>query len=562
MTFSLRRALGAGVSAALLASACTGGQPATEDPSDPPSVTISPSADPSFGDGDQGGTLRVALPENPFSIDPRFIVDEEGALVADALFDGLVAMGSDLTTIVPAAAESWTVSEDATVYEFDLRDDATFHDGTPVTAADFVRSFQRIADGTADPASFGAYKLEAVVGFEEAQAFGTPLAGVEALEDGRLRLRLQYPFAEILAVLADPALVPVPARADEDPAAFGDNPVGNGPFAMAEPWQQNQFIRLAAQSEHPSAPRLDELLFQIYTGDSSAQEQYRDFEEGLLDVAELPDDQVAVAVDRFGESDDGFTGPGVLTGTTGTLYYFGFNTETAPFNDPAVRRGLSQLIDREGIVQQLLRSAREPARGLVPPSLPGGGAVSCSHCSYDPEAGRAALTREDGSPVLDGLTILHNEGETNAAIADRVANDIRRELGIEVAVESVALSDFVARIRAGEAQMFRYGWTADYPSPGSYLLPQFRTATRGSDNLTNYSDPAVDELLQQAQAEQDLQARLELYRQAEELILEAAPVAPVFFYRLNRVVAAGVQDLVSDPLRRIDFTKVWLERES
>lgn len=559
MSFSLRRVLGAGIVVALVTTACTGGQPVAE-PSDDPTPTSSPSPDPSFGSGDEGGTLRVALPENPFSIDPRFIVDEEGALVADALFDGLVSVGPDLTTIESAAAESWTISEDGTVYDFVLRDGATFHDGTPVTAQDFVRSFQRIADGTADPASFGAYKLEAIVGFEEAQSFGTPLAGVEALEDGRLRIRLQYPFAELLAVLADPALAPVPAAADEDPTAFGENPVGNGPFAMAEAWQQNQFIRLAGQADHPSAPRLDELLFQIYTGDSSAQEEYRDFEEGLLDLAEVPDDQVAVAIDRFGESDDGFTGPGVLTGTTGTLYYFGFNTETPPFDDPAVRRALSQLIDRDGIVQQLLRSAREPAETLVPPSLPGGGGVQCSHCAFDPDAARAVLVAEDGTSRLDALTILHNEGDTNAAIADRVAADIARVLGIEVGVESVPLSDFVARIRAGEAQMFRYGWTADYPSPGSHLLPQFRTATRGSDNLTNFSDPAVDDLLRQAREELDTQARLDLYRQAEELILESAPVAPVFFYRLNRVVASGVRGLVSDPLGRIDFTEVWLER--
>jgi len=555
----LRRLLGAGAGLMLLAAACSGNPSVTPSASDTSPDPTAPTTSPSFDD-DRGGTLRVGLADNPFSIDPRFIVDEEGALIADALFDGLVAIGEDLRTIVPAAAESWTINDDGTIYEFALREGTTFHDGTPVTAEDFVRSFQRIADGTADPASFGAYKLEAIVGFEEAQASGTPLSGVESMEDGRLRIELQYPFAELLAVLTDPALAPVPAPADDAPDAFAESPVGNGPFEMAEPWQQNQFIRLAASDGHWTTPLLDEVLFQIYTGATSAQEQYRDFEEGLLDVAEIPDDQVAVAIDRFGESADGYTGPGVLTGTTGTLYFFGFNTELAPFDDPAVRQALSRLIDRQGIAQELLRSAREPAVHIVPPALPGGGEVTCSHCSYDPESAHAALTREDGTSRLDGLTLLHNEGDTNALIARRVADDIGRALEIEVEVEAVTLSDLVVRIRAGEVQMFRYGWSADYPTPGSYLLPQFRSATRGSDNLTNFSNPDVDDLLLQAQGELDLDQRLDLYRQAEEAILEAAPIAPVFFYRLNKVVADGVQGFASNPLGRVDLTEVWVER--
>ena len=559
MTTGRRRGLAAALVVLLLGSACTDG---TDDPTAPSPQEDSPPIGQPSTDADDRGTLRFALGSDPASIDPRFISDDEGALVVDALFDSLVALDDDLVA-VPAAATSWTIDEARRLYTFELRDDATFHDGTPVTASDFVRSFQRIADGTAEPPSFLFYQLAAVVGFDEARTAGTPLAGVRATAEHTLEIELTEPFEDFLYVLADPSLAPVPPVADEDPARFRERPVGNGPFAMASDWQHNQFIRVVAYAEHTTPPRLNEVVFQIFADDAARDQQYDDFQRGLVDVAEIPASALATARQEHGRSDDGYSGPGVLDGVTGTVYYLGFNTQQPPLDDPAVRRALSMLIDRDGIVEDIMLDVRVVARGLVPPSVPGAAVDACSHCLYNPEAARAALTAEDGT-ILGGLEgplrIFHNTGTTNRRIADRIARDVEAALGIEVEVTSADLEPFVEQVRAGDVDLFRIGWQAEYPSPGSVLLPLFRTAAIGQDNLTRYSDPEVDALLEQARTTVDRTERFDLYRQAEGRILEAAPVAPIFFYRHSRVVADTVAGFQLGPFGNVDLTQVQMSR--
>ena len=580
--------------AVVLLGACTTAPPAPEATTTPDVVSTAPTTSGSEGPG-TGGTLRFALGANPASIDPRFLADEEGATVADAVFDSLVAIGPDLRRVEPAAAASWEVSDDGRTYTFTLRDGATFHDGQPVRAADFVRSFRRIVDRGSSPTSFQHYQLAPVAGYEAAITDGEPLRGVRALDDRTLEIRLSRPSAEFLQVLAHPSLAPVHPDAEDDAAAYAERPVGNGPFAMAEDWQPNQFIRVARFADHHTPPRLDEVVFQVFADDPSRQQQFDDFERGQLDVADVPPTVLLEAIADYGRSDDGETGPGVLTGLTGTLYAYGFNTELAPFDDPAVRRAVSMLIDRRRIVDQILLGARIAADTLVPPSIPGAEAGRCEHCVYDPDAARAELglgPTADASPPNDdasseaspagtptedegtedagpsetaappaaldtSIEIVVNEGATNERIAARIAADIESALGIEVTTRTAAPASFVGELRAGEIQVFRLGWQADYPSPGAVLQPLFHGDAVGQDNLTRFRDAEVDELLDLARSTQDTDERLALYGQAEERILALAPVAPIYFYQQNRIVADGVEDLRISPLGDVDLVSAW-----
>ena len=533
----------------------------------------------------EGGTLRYALGADPASIDPRFLADEEGAVVADALFDSLVAVDEDLTTVVPAAARRWDVSDDGRVLTFHLREGATYHDGTPVVARDFVRSFRRIVDRSGTPTSFLHYQLAPVEGYVEAIADGTPLSGVRAVDDETLEVRLSRPSTEFLQVLAHPSLGPSPPTADEEATAFAESPVGNGPFAMAEPWQRNQFIRVTRFADHHDPARLDEVVFQIFAGDPSYQQQYDDFERGQVDVAAVPPARLDEAATSYGRSPDGVHGPGLLTGLTGALYAYGFNTQLPPFDDPAVRRAISRLIDRDRIAEQVLLGAREAATTLVPPSLPGAAHGRCQHCTYDPEAAREELgmapeptaSPTEGSTVAGGSTasppdgafapplvdhpieIVVNAGSTNERIAERVAADIEDALGIEVTTRTAEPAAFVGELRAGEIQVFRLGWTADYASPGAVLQPLFRSDAVDADNLTRFVDEQVDALLDEARRTADVEERLDLYAQAEQRILDLAPVAPIFFYPQNRVVSASVHELRIGPLGHVNLDEVWKE---
>jgi oligopeptide transport system substrate-binding protein len=562
---------------AALVAGCTAEPAATPpdaSPSPSPTATDAPSPD-----ATDGGTLRIGLGVDPVSIDPRFLADEEGELVVDALFDPLVRL-DDRFQVVPAAAEAWEESEDGRELTFDLRRDATFHDGTPVTAEDFVRTFTRIADGTAEPASFLAYLLEPIEGATEAAEGGGTLAGIEAVDETTLRIRLTEPLPGFLRTLAHPSLVPVPASADRDLAAFGEQPIGNGPFAMAGPREPEAFIRLTRVEDHPRAPRLDEVVLQLYPDDPLRERQWEDLVDGQLQVAELPAELVEEARERFGSSPDGYRGPGVLDGITSTVYLYGFDTTQPPFDDARVRRAISRAIDREALAEDVLQGTRVPATSLVPPSIPGSQAGACEHCRHDPAAARDELASvttppdedateeadageepEAAGPVLEELRLTHNRGRTHTAIAESVATDLEEALGISVELEGHDLQPFVLGVRRGEYPLFRLGWESDDPDPLAYLYPLFHSSQVGLDNLTRFADDEVDALLERARTATDPDEAREAAAEAERRILDAAPVIPLLWYRHTRVVAPEVRGLRWSPLGRVDLARVWLQPE-
>ena len=562
------RATAAAVALALVAVACTGIE-----------VTAPPEPDPAVADPvgplepqrpeDGGGTLRIGLSTDPSTLDPRFLSDGSGELIVDALFDPLVRTDAD-GRVVPAAAERWEVNDDGSEFTFHLRE-ASFHDGTPVTADDFARSFNRIADGTADPVSFLAYLLAPVVGAADAQANGTPLSGIEVVDASTLRIRLTEPDTGFLVALSDPSLVPTPAAADEDLDDFASEPVGNGPFAMAGPREPGAFVRLSRFADHPEPALLDEVVLTIY-GDAQGQErQWSDLTEGQLHVADLDPQRLEEAVELFGTSPDGYRGPGVLDGITATSYLYGFDTTVAPFDDVRIRRALSLAIDREALAEDVMRGTRAVATSLLPPSVPGSTEGACEYCRHDPAAAAELLAEVraeadadavEPDPVLDRVTLSHTRGDTHTAIAERMATDIASALDVEVDFQGSGLETFVQAVHAGELPVFRLGWEATVPDPGAYLHPLFESSQVGLDNFSRYQEPEVDELLDLARQTVGDRQRLAAYRQAEARILEDMPAMPLLWYRHSKVVDTEVQDLVYSPFGHINLDEVWLDPDA
>jgi oligopeptide transport system substrate-binding protein len=541
--------------------------PAPEPPQTTPTTPVGPSPDDTASpDRPEGGTLRLGLGTDPASVDPRFVADEEGELVVGAVFDPLVTL-DDRLQVVPAAAESWETDDEGRVFTFELRE-ATFHDGSPVTADDFVRTFARIADGTASPPSFLAYLLEPIEG-AAAAAEGGELTGVEATGPSTLEIRLSSPMPGFLRTLTNPSLVPLPPAADEDLEAFALQPIGNGPFAMAGPREPDAFLRLSRFADHHAPARLDEVLLQVYADDPSREQQWEDFVDGQLQVADVPPGQLEDARETYGASRDGYSGPGVLDGITSTVYLYGFDTTRPPFDDPRVRRAISLSIDRDALADDVMQGTRVAATAIVPPPIPGSQAGACEHCRHDPDAAleefdaaRADLAEpEEGQDAiaLESLQLTHNRGRTHTAIAEAMASDLEDALGIEVVLRAQDLQPFVQGVRRGEASLFRLGWETGEPDPGAYLYPLFHSSQVGLDNLTRYSDPEVDELLDEARAAPRDRAARRSYAEAERRILDAAPVVPLLWYRHTKAVAPEVRDLRWSPLGRVDLSRVWFE---
>lgn len=533
---------------------CTSEEPAPQEPTGPVDGSST-----DVPDSRNGGTLRVALPGDPASLDPRFVADDEGELLVGALFEPLVRVDGR-GRAVPGAATVWEIDDDGRTFTFTLRE-ASFHDGSPVTADDFVRSFARIADGSAEPPSFLAFLLEPVTGSAEALE-GGGLSGVEALDDRTLRISLDEPHPRFLLTLADPSLVPVPAAADDDLEAFAAAPVGNGPFALAEAPEPGGFVRLAAVPDHHRRPALDEVLFSIYPDDADRERQWQDLDDGLLQVADVAPERVEDAVQRYGRSSDGRSGPGLLDGPTSTVYVLGFDLTRAPYDDPVVRRAISQSLDRQALVDQLFDGAALPADRLLPPSLAASEAGTCDHCRADPE-GAAALIADAELDLSEAepLVLTHNESRLHAAVAEQVAAEVTRALGIEVEVEELPLGEYVQTVRRGDGPWFRLGWDANAPDPDAYLEPLFHSRNVGRDNLTRYADEDTDALLDEARAAATAAEAQTAYREAERRILDAVAVIPLLFEQRNKVVVPGVEGLVWDATGRVDLARVRLTPE-
>ncbi len=544
--------------------ACRGSGATTPEPVVPTSTSTSTGAPtvpegpvPSADDPVPGGSLRYALAADPSSLDPAYADDEEAQLVVDALFDSLTTLDAQLRP-VPGAAQSWTVSDDQQTWTFRIDPRQQFHDGTPVTAEDFARAFRRLADGTLQPRPFLAYQLTDVDGFEAAQSTGEPLSGVGVDDEGQLVIRLQRPNADFASVVSHPTLGPVPQAALDNAFSFGQQPIGNGPFRMAEAWAHDQFIRITRADDDVL---LDEVLFRIYSDDPGQAQVWADFTAGQLHVARVPAGQRRDALASYGQAGDGTDGPGVLNGPWATSYHYGFNTTRAPFDNPIVRQAVSLLVDRESLAADVLLSTRTPATSLLPVGMNSIAEDSCPWCQHDPEAAIALL--EDAEIVLDPaeigpLELLHLRGQTDAAIAGRIADAITEHLGLEVTVRELGLTAYATAIREGEGHLHRAGWTADHAMPGAFLVPLFHSREVGDDNHSAFVDPEVDLLLDQAASTADLRQRLDLYAQASSRIGEQAPIIPMFDYGLGRIVSDDVGGFRMDALTRVNLADVWL----
>ncbi len=492
--------------------------------------------------------LRIGLDRDPSSLDPARSIDDGGLMVVDALFDSLTRMSYDLTSVEPAAAESWEVSEDGLVWTFSLRE-ATWHDGLPVTAQQFVRGLTHVASDAGGTQPFHAHLLSRIRGWSATQDSGAVLAGVQALDARTLQVEVDTPFGDLPAALSHPALAPR-RRAGVDM----QSPVGNGPFRMDGEWAHNQFIRVAAVPNHVDAPRVGEVVFQIYAGERPDSLQLEDFRAGALDVAAVPPVEAERVRGEFGASPDGYTGPGLLEGDADEAYWIGFNTAMPPFDDPAVRLGISQLLDRDRLIDVYAASTRTRATGIVPGGIPGSGAIDCAPCRHDPLSAEAALA--DFADRLDGpMHILTIDGVTNRGVATALATAIRETTGAVVIVDAVPLGEWLTGVREPSLQVFRAGWEASWPTMGGILAPSFSSDQIGGDNLVRLADGPLDAAIDTAMAAGGSDA-IPLWQDVEQRVSDLAAVAPVFWYRLNVVVADGVRGFRMSPSGQVDLAQV------
>ena len=477
--------------------------------------------------------------------------------ILTALLEGLVAEDPVDLKPVPGVAERWAPSADGITYTFHLRADAKWSNGDPVTAADFVASYRRIL--TPSLGAQGApllYVIQNAESFHKGVITDFAKVGVTALNDRTLRITLEHPVAHFLSMLNHTAFLPVHIASIEKTGSFAErgNPwarpgtfVGNGPFVLSE-WKAAQRIVVQKSPTYWDAAKVRLNAIHFHAIESRDAEE-RAFRAGQLHLTESLTPSKIEAYRR--------DNPSILRidPFLGTEFYR-LNV-TRPFlNDRRIRRALALALDRNVIVQKVLRGGQTPARAFTHPGI--AGYASAAWIPTDPEAARALLA-EAGYPGGKGapaIELLYNTSESHRAVAETVQELWKRELGLEVRLVNQEWKTVQSTRRTGDFQILRSVWNPDYLDPLSFLNVWTSSST---DNYTGWSSSEYDQLLFRAARTADAAARDKLLQQAEALLLDDAPFVPLYHYTHVFLIQPSVKGWHPTLLDHHPYKHVYLE---
>jgi ABC-type transport system substrate-binding protein len=490
-----------------------------------------------------GNELRLQSQEAE-TLDPALVQDATSHSFVGLLFSGLVALDSNLE-VVPDLAERWEVDDTNTVYTFYLRQDAVYHNGQPVTAEDVRYSIERACDPERGSVQRAQSYLDDIVGvMERTEGEANSISGLKVLDERTIEITIDAPKPYFLAKLTYPTSYVVNRENIEGTRGIWTaNPIGTGPFQMVENGVTSMTLG-AFDDYYRGRPEIDQLTF-YYRGQAMNR-----YERGEIDVIEVGIDNI----DRVLDPNDPLHADLRIVPQL-DVWYIGFNATMAPFDDPDVRRAFAYATNKQAIADIAYNKMVVPATGILPPGMPGYN-PDLEGLPYDPDLAVEALvesTYGDASelpPIV--LTV------TGAGTGEMYAEMYSQVLGVEIQVEVVQWGEYLRGLDAQAYQMFSLGWIGDYPDPQNFLDLLFHTDS--AYNHGAYSNPALDELVEAARTEQDPEARMALYQEAEALLVEEAAWVPIYHSGGYYLVKPYVQDLVITGQGTMDLTQVRIER--
>ena len=496
-----------------------------------------------------GGVYRIPLLQSPTSLDPALVHDEYGLVINQQIFEGLVRFGPHLL-IEPALAATWSVEAEGTLYRFSLRDDAHFHDGSPVTAGDVIFSLERLL--RTDPPSV---LLPHLLMIEGAEAFRKGLAdtvsGLDAPERAMVTIRLREPHIPLLVALGMYQAKIVPREAvmvlGEE---FGRKPVGSGPFRFVS-WEKDRQIRLERFTEyHDARAYLEEIVFRIYPG-ADIDAVLSDFTAQRLE--EMPG--YGNLRERLPQGSYSWLHRPALS-----LLYYGFNTEHPPLDNALFRKALSLAIDRRELVKSVYNDQFDPAGGILPPGLPG---YTPNRIRLEGDLSEARRLMAQALEPNASLPPLEIVSVSKSSFATAELDYIRKRwalLGVEVSPRYIPdWTEYQRHLESDNVMIYRLVWTADMPDPDNFLAPLFHSDA--ASNFMRYDNPVVNTMIEDARRVSDPLERARIYGELEQSILNDSPLIPLFNLSVDLLYQPYVRDITLNALGFQDtrLHRVWLE---
>ena len=554
------------MSLGMLLSGCGG--TSAQSPSPSPSASAPAESTPA-----EGFDMAVCIASEPQTIDPALNSAVDGAIMTQHMFEGLMKWSDsgnpvnekgnmNYAALAAGQAESYekTDNGDGTVtYTFKIRSDAKWSDGQPVTANDFVYSWQRLANPLT--AADYCYMIDMVQGYaavNAGEADPTTL-GVSAPDESTFVVNLTYDCPYFLEICAFPAAFPVRQDIIE---AYGDtwttddnssHYISNGPWKLAE-WVHDSYIKMVPNEYHYDAANLgpNSLTFQLMEDQNSMLAAYRSGD--LQFIEDMPVDEIAGLL-ASGELN--------IVDYIGT-YYVCYQTQAAPFDNALVRQAFTLAIDSKYIVEQVTQTGQVPATGFVPAGIYDADAngddfrtvggdywdAPVDDATYQANCEKARqLLAEAGYPNGEGfptVTYLYNTSDAHKAVGEALQQMWQEKLGVTVQLQNQEWNAFLETRKKGEYQIARNGWIADYNDPCSFLDMWY---TGGGNNDAQYSNPEYDAMIDAAKATSDPAERMSYFHKAEDIIIgQDWALGPIYFYTQKYMMADDISGAFYTPL--------------
>jgi len=497
------------------------------------------------------------IKDEPASLDPLKAVGLPEIQVIRDLFEGLTNQDAQ-GKIVPGVAQSWSSSDNKT-WVFTLRNNARWSNGEPVTAQDFVYSWQRLVDPKNSSGSAGFAGLS---GIENAAAITkgemTPdKLGVTAQSKTQLKVTLDRPVPWFPALVANVALFPVPQKViaqQRDSWTAPGKLVGNGAYQLSERVVNEKIVLTRNPHYWDDAHSvLTKVTFVPINEESSATKRYR---ANDIDITEsFPKNMYALLKKTL---------PGeVYTPDQLGTYYYAFNTQKGPTADVRVRKALSWSIDRNVIADKVLGTGEKPAWHFTPDVTAGFKPLPTFMQQHDQNALNAqaksllaAAGYGPGKPLK--LKLLYNTSESHQKIAIAVASMWKKNLGVDVTLENQEWKTYIDSRNSGNFDVIRASWVGDYNEPSTFL----NLLTSGnSSNIARFNNADYDAVVAKASRETSEQARNSDYNRAEQILAEQAPIAPIYQYTNGRLIKPWVKGYpITNPEDVAYSRELWIEK--
>jgi oligopeptide transport system substrate-binding protein len=490
-------------------------------------------------------------------LDPHLVNSVSSLNIISALLEGLVSEDPHDLHPVPGVAESWEISTDEKNYTFHLRHNAKWSNGEAVVAQNFIDSYHRIlSPKLGSPVAYMLYPVSNAEVFNKGKIDNFDQVGFRAIDDWTLEITLANPTPYFLSLLNHYSWFPVhiPTIRKYGPAfergsrwTKPERFVGNGPFTLEE-WRLNDRLRVKKSATYWDSQNvaLNEIVF--HTIDSNDVEE-RAFRSGQLHVT----DSIPVnRIDRYRRANPELLRIDPYLGT----YFFRVNVTRPVLNNRLVRRALALAIDRKAIVEKVWRGGQLPAGCFTPPDTAG---YSCeSSIPYDVDLARKTLAQA-GYP--DGrrfppIEILFNTSENHKLTAEAIQQMWRQNLNVNAMLLNQEEKVYFDSRRQMNYQIYRSTWIGDYVDPNSFLD---LWVTNGTNNQTGWSNREYDRLIAEASRTGDRTARYAAFQKAEAILLDEAPILPVYFYTHTFLIRLNVKGWYPTILDHHPYKYVRLE---